>query len=68
MNYEELKSDIVCAVDTGSCKEYIIKDVLAYNEYNEEEISSYIDFMLKENLLIDRGAYLVVNWKMLENK
>ena len=66
MNNQELQSYIVCAVDTGSCKKYIIKDVLEYDEHTEEEISSYIDFMLKENLLIDRGAYLVVDWKMLK--
>ena len=60
----ELKSNIICCVDTGSCEDVIVRDVLKYYPgYEEQDIRDCIHLMLKKGELIDRGAYLVYNYE-----
>ena len=55
----QLMQDIVCVIDTGSSEEYIINDLL---HYDKSDVKDCIEEMLKDNLLLDRGAYLVFNY------
>lgn len=56
----QLMQDIVRMIDTGAAEEYIIKD-LPY--YDKSDVKECIEYMLKDNLLLDRGAYLVFNYR-----
>lgn len=54
--------NLICQfIDTGSAKEYIIRDIQeSYpNLFSDQEISDEITELLEEGQVEDRGAYLV---------
>ena len=63
-----LEDTIYSFVDTGACEESIIKDIQEYypDTWTDEKISQKINELLKNDSLIDRGAYLVRNYKKNE--
>ena len=65
-----LEDTIYSFVDTGACEESIIKDIQEYypDTWTDEKISQKINELLKNDSLIDRGAYLVRNYKKMKYK
>lgn len=60
LNKVQLMQDIVRMIDTGAAEEYIVKDL---PHYDKSGVKDCIEEMLKDNLLLDRGAYLVFNYR-----
>lgn len=61
-----LENEIYFYIDTGACKESIIRDIQLDSPgvWTDEQISQEIDRLLKNNALIDRGGYLVRNFTL----
>ena len=59
----ELMKSIVNMVDTGACEDSIVKDVLEWGKFQEQDIRDQIHVMLNDGVLADRGNYLVFLWR-----